>query len=301
MRVVVTGASGFTGQALCTALQQQGEHEVYGLARSSNSSQQAWPMHALDLRDAQAVQELFAQLRPEAVIHLAARSFVDDADLIGFYDHNVVATSHVLDAARDHGVERVIVASSANVYGVPPSAAALKESAPLAPVNHYGASKLAAEHIARTYNDDFTLSITRCFNYTGVGQAAHFLVPKLVAHFADRKTHIDLGNLEVARDYTALADVVAAYVSLLNANSRVVAGQTVNICSNHIYSLHQLLALLSEISGHQIEIRSQPHFVRRHDIAVLRGDYSALHTLTGWQPQQTIPDLLAHMLATAQR
>lgn len=298
MRVLVTGASGFTGQALCAALQQHGGYEVHGLSRSSTHKDCAWPMHALDLRDTQAVQKLFAQLRPAALIHLAARSFVDDDDLIGFYDHNVVATSHVLDAARDHGVERVIMASSANVYGVPPSAAALTESAPLAPVNHYGASKLAAEHIARTYNDDFALSITRCFNYTGIGQAAHFLVPKLVAHFADRKTHIDLGNLEVARDYTALDDVVAAYVALLHADRHLVAGQTVNICSNHLYSLHELLDILSEISGHHIEVRSQPHFIRRHDIAVLRGDYSALHALTGWQPRQAIPDLLAHMLAT---
>lgn len=288
MRIVVTGATGFTGTALCTALQQHGSYEVHGT-------------QGIDLRDAPAVQALFAQLRPQAVVHLAARSFVNDTDIVGFYDHNVVATSHVLDAARDHGAERVIVASSANVYGVPPSAAALTESAPLAPINHYGASKLAAEHIAHTYNDDFALSITRCFNYTGIGQAAHFLVPKLVAHFAERKAHIDLGNLAVARDYTALDDVVAAYIALLGAEPQQVAGKTVNICSNHTYSLHELLALLTEISGHQLEVRSQPHFVRRHDIAILRGDYSKLHHLTGWQPQQSIPDLLTQMLHTAQR
>lgn len=300
MRVVITGASGFTGQALCAALHGSGQYEVYGFSRSK-SRDQAWSMHAVDLRNAAAVQALFAQIRPDAVVHLAARSFVDDADILGFYDHNVVATSHVLDAARDYGVTRVIMASSANVYGVPPSVEALSESAPLAPINHYGASKLAAEHIARTYEDDFALTLTRCFNYTGVGQAAHFLVPKLVQHFADKKLHIDLGNLDVARDYTALSDVVAAYQSLLAAPAQVVAGQTVNICSNHIYRLHELLEILSELSGHQIEVRSQPHFVRRHDIAVLRGNYDALQTLTGWQPQQAIPDLLTQMLHAAQR
>lgn len=299
MRVLVTGASGFTGHALCAALHQQG-HEAYGLSRRP-SHDQPWPMLAVDLREAAAVQTLFALVQPDAVVHLAARSFVDDADLSGFYEHNVVGTAHLLDAARDHGVQRVIVASSANVYGVPPSAAALSESAPLAPINHYGASKLAAESIARTYEDDFALTITRPFNYTGVGQAALFLVPKLVAHFAQGKDSIDLGNLDVSRDYTALADVIAAYIGLLAADLSTVAGQTVNICSNHIYSLHELLALLTEISGHQLEVRSQAHFVRRHDIAVLRGNYRALQALIGWQPKQSIPDLLTQMLAAAQR
>lgn len=300
MRVLVTGASGFTGKALCAALHQQGQHQVYGLSQRENRDQ-SWPMYAVDLRDAQAVQDLFAKVKPDAVVHLAARSFVDDADFLGFYDHNVVATTRLLDAARDHQVQRVIVASSANVYGVPKSAAALTESAALAPVNHYGASKLAAEHIARTYNDDFALTITRPFNYTGIGQGAHFLVPKLVAHFAHRKEVIDLGNLDVARDYTALDDVVCAYVALLNADLNVVADKTVNICSNEIYELGELLNLLTEISGHSITVRSQPHFVRRHDIAVLRGDYSELHALTGWKPTQSIENLLATMLAAAGR
>lgn len=299
MRVLVTGASGFTGNALCAALHKQGQSEVYGLSQR-DSHTHAWPMYAVDLRDDHAVQNIFTQIRPDAVVHLAARSFVDDADFLGFYDHNVVATTRLLDAARDHGTQRVIVASSANVYGVPENSSALTESAPLAPVNHYGASKLAAEHIARTYNDDFALTITRPFNYTGVGQAAHFLIPKLVAHFAQKKEVIDLGNLDVSRDYTALDDVVAAYLSLLKTDSKLVAGQTVNICSNQVHELSELLDLLSHLSGHIVTVRSQPHFVRRHDITVLRGDYSALHALTGWKPKQSVPDLLASMLKAAQ-
>lgn len=298
MRVLVTGASGFTGQAVCAALLKQPQYEVYGLSQRDSSAHD-WPMYAVDLRDNDAVQFAFSQIKPKAVIHLAARSFVDDADFIGFYDHNVVATTRLLDAARDHGVQRVIVASSANVYGVPASAKALTESDPLVPVNHYGASKLAAEHIARTYSDDFALTITRPFNYTGVGQGAHFLVPKLVAHFAHHKEVIDLGNLDVARDYTGLDDVVDAYVRLLSCDAA--AGQTVNICSNNSYELRALLDLLTQISGHHIEVRSQPHFVRRHDIAVLRGDYSTLQTLTGWQPQQSMTHLLTTMLTAATR
>ena len=172
MSILVTGASGFTGRALCAALHEQGQ-TVHGLSlRPFHAA--PWSNYSVDLRDSMALHELVAQLQPKAIVHLAARSFVDDMDILGFYQHNVVATSHLLDAARAHGVPRVIVASSANVYGVPASDdLPLTESAPLRPVNHYGASKLAMEHIARTYNDDFALTITRPFNYTGLGDLRH--------------------------------------------------------------------------------------------------------------------------------
>lgn len=293
MSILVTGASGFTGRALCAALHEQGQ-TVHGLSlRPFHAA--PWSNYSVDLRDSMALHELVAQLQPKAIVHLAARSFVDDMDILGFYQHNVVATSHLLDAARAHGVPRVIVASSANVYGVPAADdLPLTESAPLRPVNHYGASKLAMEHIARTYNDDFALTITRPFNYTGLGQAAHFLVPKLAAHFSQRKVQIALGNLDIARDYTSINDVVRAYTLLLGCDAA--AGQTVNICSGRVYTLRQLLALFTQLSGHSLQVQSQPQFVRRHDIAVLSGDYALLHQLCGWQPTQSIPDLLQSML-----
>lgn len=293
MKVMVTGASGFTGQALCRAL-HQAQYEVIGLTYSSQPST-PWTNYAIDLRDAEALQTLFAKIRPQAVIHLAARSFVDDDDVLGFYDHNVVATTRLLDAARDHDVQRVIVASSANVYGKPVTTdLPLAESAPLAPVNHYGASKLAMESMARTYSEDFALTLTRPFNYTGPGQAAYFLVPKIAAHFAQKKDTIALGNLDVARDYTSIHDVVRAYMMLLSSDAA--AGQTVNICSGQVYSLEQLLDLFAQISGHTIQVQSQPQFVRRHDIPVLSGDYSLLNQLCGWKPEQPIPELLQSML-----
>ena len=102
---------------------------------------------------------------------------------------NAVGTTHLLDAiaSLQSVPRRVVVASSANVYGnstVEP----ITEATPPAPVNHYAASKMAMEAMARTYVDRLPLVITRPFNYTGVGgQVDHFLVPKLVAHFAERR------------------------------------------------------------------------------------------------------------------
>ena len=90
------------------------------------------------------------------------------------------------------------------------------KNVPPAPVNHYANSKLAMEHTARTYGERLPLLITRPFNYTGPGQATHFLVPKIVEHIKRRETVIELGNTHVSRDFSDVRDIVAVYAHLLN-------------------------------------------------------------------------------------
>ena len=289
-RVLVTGAAGFTGRAVCAALVRQG-YRVHGLVTRA-SDMPGVSVHLCDLGDKQRVGQLLAELQVDQIIHLAARAFVASNDLEAFYRTNVIGTCHLLDAARDRGVARVIVASSANVYGVPPDASPLREDAPAAPVNHYAASKLAMEHLARTYAQDFSLVITRPFNYTGPQQDPSYLVPKLVANFQAREARIQLGNLDVARDFSSLDDVVRAYVALVE---RPQITGTFNICSGVAVSLSELVARLVQLSGHAPEIVSSSQLVRRHDIPVLCGNNTALVSATGWRPTQGINDILASM------
>ncbi|HCW96047.1 MAG TPA: hypothetical protein DHU88_10035 [Pseudomonas sp.] len=291
MSVLVTGAAGFTGRAVCQALLQKG-CRVHGLV-SRACEVSGVLLHTCNLSDKQGLVELLDGLRVDQVVHLAARAFVASEDLEAFYRTNVVGTCNLLDAARDSGVSRVIVASSANIYGVPPDASPLRENAPPAPVNHYAASKLAMEHLARTYAQDFSLVITRPFNYTGPQQDPAYLVPKLVASFNAREPQIQLGNLDVARDFSSLDDVVRAYLALVERPD--VTG-TFNICSGVAVSLKELIARLVQLSGHEPEIVSSSQLVRRHDIPVLCGDNTALAAATGWRPSQDIGDILASML-----
>ncbi|WP_313241489.1 NAD-dependent epimerase/dehydratase family protein [Stutzerimonas kunmingensis] len=291
MSVLVTGAAGFTGRAVCQALLQKG-CRVHGLV-SRACEVSGVLLHTCNLSDKQGLVELLDGLRVDQVVHLAARAFVASEDLEAFYRTNVVGTCNLLDAARDSGVSRVIVASSANIYGVPPDASPLRENAPPAPVNHYAASKLAMEHLARTYAQDFSLVITRPFNYTGPQQDPAYLVPKLVASFNAREPQIQLGNLDVARDFSSLDDVVRAYLALVERPD--VTG-TFNICSGVAVSLKELIARLVQLSGHEPEIVSSSQLVRRHDIPVLCGDNTALAAATGWRPSQDIGDILASMI-----
>ena len=217
------------------------------------------------------------------------------SDATAFYAVNVVGTTNLLEALAASKLQprRVVIASSANVYGnakVEP----ITEATPPAPVNHYAASKLAMELMVRTYTDRLPIVMTRPFNYTGVGQSINFLVPKLVAHFAQRRPFIELGNLEVVRDFSDVRAVAQAYLHLLTAE--VPEGVT-NLCSGVGRSLRWVLDQLTELSGHSLEIRVNPEFVRASEVHRLIGSASRMEGALGTLPHRDFRETLAWMLA----
>ena len=177
--VLVTGASGFTGPYVIDALRSRG-YRVVGLGSGPSHADETV---ACDLTEPTAVRQAVAQIRPDRVIHLAALSFVGHDDAKAFYDVNLFGTLNLLDAlaALDAVPEKIIIASSANVYGAN-AQAVIDESVCPAPVNHYACSKLAMEHMVATWFDRLPLILARPFNYTGVGQAEHFLIQIGRAH-----------------------------------------------------------------------------------------------------------------------
>ncbi|HVY53646.1 MAG TPA: NAD-dependent epimerase/dehydratase family protein, partial [Gammaproteobacteria bacterium] len=187
MRILVTGADGFTGRHFIQAAQAQG-HEIVRLKAN--------------LTDYSLVQEEVAQNSCDAVVHLAAISFVGAADESSFYRVNVVGTCNLLKALTTLTVtpKIILLASSANIYGNCDQSPISEEQVP-APLNHYAMSKLAMEHMARTYMDMLPIFFVRPFNYTGPGQGEIFILPKIAAHFAKRAPFIELGNIQVAREF----------------------------------------------------------------------------------------------------
>jgi nucleoside-diphosphate-sugar epimerase len=174
----------------------------------------------------------------------------------------------------------VLIASSANVYG---NAAEdlLDETTPAAPANDYAVSKLAMEHMARLWQSRLPIVITRPFNYTGVGQDENFLLPKIVSHFLRKAERIELGNLDVWRDFSDVRAVVSAYRGLLEARP---IGQTINVSSGVTHSLREVIEICSEITGHQIITEVNPAFVRENEVKTLCGDNSRLRGLVPeWQ------------------
>jgi nucleoside-diphosphate-sugar epimerase len=161
------------------------------------------------------------------------------------------------------------------VYGNA-TAGVIAESQPPQPVNHYAASKLAMEHLVRTWSDRLPIVISRPFNYTGVGQQPNFLVPKIVSHFVSRAPVIELGNLDVERDFSDVRMVAHAYHGLLENDC---AGETVNVCSGRPYSLRSIIDMMQEIAGYEIEVRVNPAFVRQSEVKTLVGSPDKLRAI----------------------
>jgi GDP-6-deoxy-D-talose 4-dehydrogenase len=272
-RVLVTGIRGFTGGYVRDELRQSG-YEVHGT--SAQADKLGEHEHVLDITSLHECRRVIGEVRPTHIAHLAAISYVAHDHALDMYNVNVLGTLNLLQACVDVGCrpEKILIASSANVYGN--AAGVVDESVPPAPVNHYAASKLAMEHLVRTWFDRLPIIVTRPFNYTGRGQESRFLVPKIVSHFTQRKPHIELGNLDVARDFSDVRMVVKAYRALLESP---VAGEIVNVCSEQPHTLHEVVDMVREASGHDLEIRVNRAFVRENEVKVLVGSAAKLRQL----------------------
>ncbi|MCQ2031354.1 GDP-mannose 4,6-dehydratase [Stutzerimonas zhaodongensis] len=296
-KVLITGVTGFTGRYMAEELAAEG-YEVHGL--SYRQPLGALPaavsaIHCCSLNDAETLRTLLTEIRPTYVVHLAAVSFVAHADADAIYNANLLGTRHLLEALRTAPaeLEGVLLASSANVYGNA-TEGVLDESAPFAPANDYAISKAAMEYLARLYQSRLPLIITRPFNYTGVGQAEQFLIPKIVAHTRRHAEVIELGNLDIARDFCDVRQVAQAYRRLLESPAAI--GETVNICSGFAYTLQYVLEQAAAISGHSMEVRVNPAFVRSADVKNLFGNRTKLDSLIGDLPQIELKDTLRWMI-----
>jgi nucleoside-diphosphate-sugar epimerase len=293
VRTLVTGASGFTGRYLVENLAGRG-HTVIETFAGHDEPETATRLR-LDITSPENCRHVMETVRPDFIVHLAAISFVGHDDPLDFYRVNVIGTLNLLEAcaATGHTPRKVLIASSANVYGNVTSDA-IDESFPLTPVNHYAASKAAMETMVHTWFERLPILIARPFNYTGRGQASNFLVPKIVEHFARREPSIELGNLDVARDFSDVRYVARAYEALLTSDA---AGETVNVCTGTPYTLREILSAASDMTGHKLQVHVNPAFVRQTDVKVLAGSPAKLRSLV---PEvQAIPfmDTLRWMLA----
>ncbi|MDR6468657.1 nucleoside-diphosphate-sugar epimerase [Paraburkholderia graminis] len=293
IRTLVTGASGFTGRYLVENLAGRG-HTVIETFAGHDEPETATRLR-LDITSPENCRHVMETVRPDYIVHLAAISFVGHDDPLDFYRVNVIGTLNLLEAcaATGHTPRKVLIASSANVYGNVTSDA-IDESFPLTPVNHYAASKAAMETMVHTWFERLPILIARPFNYTGRGQASNFLVPKIVEHFARREPSIELGNLDVARDFSDVRYVARAYEALLTSDA---AGETVNVCTGTPYTLREILSAASDMTGHKLQVHVNPAFVRQTDVKVLAGSPAKLRSLV---PEvQAIPfmDTLRWMLA----
>jgi GDP-6-deoxy-D-talose 4-dehydrogenase len=279
MLTLVTGLFGFTGRYIQSELEENG-HTVIGLSS--------------DLTNFDAVTEEISRVQPEAVVHLAGIAFVVHGNANAFYEVNLIGTRNLLEALANHApnVKSILLASSANVYGGRAEGILSEEAIPYS-INDYAVSKIAMEQMAKLWVDRLPLFIVRPFNYTGVGQDENFLIPKITSHFKEKKAVIELGNLDVWREFGDVRTVVNIYRKLLEFSP---IGETLNICTGQSYSLREVVDLCEKNTGHSIEIQVNPQFVRANEVRVLTGDNSRLKNIVDDYQSYNLEDTLRWML-----
>jgi nucleoside-diphosphate-sugar epimerase len=293
---LITGAAGFTGRYLAPLLAEQG-HEVHGLVHGHDGGKLPGVSHVHegDLADFQAIRSIIEQVRPDHVVHLAAISFVAHSDIEQMYRVNVIGTRQLLGALATlpESPRSILLTSSANVYGNRREGV-LKETDGLSPVNDYGVTKVAMEYVASLYASRLPLIVVRPFNYTGRGQNTDFIIPKIVAHASTAARTIELGNIDVARDFSDVRTVVDAYARLLTTPQAL--GGTYNVSSGRAVSLEEVLHLVARLSGHRLDVTVNPSFVRANEVRHLCGSAAQLKTVIGPLRQIPLEDTLRWML-----
>lgn len=281
-RILVTGAGGFTGHYLCALLRRRG-HRVVGLTEHAAAHGDEVQANLLDRAKMRAA---IGAVAPDRIVHLAAIAFPGHARIDEIYRTNLEGSLTLLDVLADsgHGRNGVLLASTATVYGAVDSPS-IAEDSPPNPGTHYAVSKLAMEQMARLFAGKLPITVVRPFNYTGPGQREPYLVPKIVRHFAEGASVIELGNVDVTRDFLDVRSVVEMYARLVSTPAT--DGQVVNICSGTGRTIRSIVTALEVLTGRAMAIRVNPQFVRVGEPQQMVGSTARLHALIG--APSTIP------------
>lgn len=303
MQALVTGASGFVGSYLVRLLLERG-YEVCGTFHARRPESPEFSrvhLERVDVTDREALMRILTYFRPDEVYHLAGIAVTAGREPGAYYRVNFWGTFNLLEAAhRAVPRARVLVVASAAAYGVVEvEEQPILEEQAFRPLNHYGVSKAAADLLAYTYvAQGLQVLRARPFNHTGPGQSADFVCSSLAKQVAEvasgrRGPAIEAGNLEAARDFTDVRDVVEAYWLLLQKGQ---AGEAYNVCSQKAYSVREIAAMLAEAAGIEITLRSRPELRRGTDIPVLLGSREKIRRDTGWEPKIPFQRTLREML-----
>lgn len=277
-KVLVTGSKGFTGSELTEVLKKK-NYEVIEID--------------CDISDKVELENALLQVEFDYVVHLAAITNVSFKNVSLINKINIEGTRNLLSVISNlqSPPKLIIIPSSAYVYGKPKNGI-LSENSELKPLNAYGKSKLIMEDLSKDF-ENLPILITRPFNYTGRGQDLDFLIPKIIYHFKSKKNKIELGNLNVKREFNDVRDICEIYIKFLE-NIRV--SDTVNVCSGKSYSIKDIIEICEKLTGHHIDIIINTNLKRKKEINQIVGNPKKLNSMVGNHKFNNLEDTLRFML-----
>ncbi len=287
-KVLITGIDSFTGAYLSSYLKKF-NYDIYGTSLFCAESKK----YKCDITKKEDILNVLKDVNPDFIIHLSGISFAAHGNSEDFYKVNTIGTINILESIIElkQKPQKILLASSATIYGNQ-GLEILDESLCPKPANHYGASKYAMESLVSSYFNRLPIIITRPFNYTGTGQAEQFLIPKIIKYFKEKKETIELGNLDISREFNDVDFVCEVYKKLLECKTE---SEVVNICSSRGVKLLDVIAMMNEISGYKIEVKVNPDFVRKDEIKKLTGSSEKLFSTIGHLEQVELKTTLRKM------
>ena len=293
-KLLITGQSGFVGQQV-----------LAHLAAGHSPDWQALPAASHNLLDPASLDAWLTRDRPDAVIHLAGQTFVPASfrDPAHTLQVNVMGTLNLLQTLSRHDFQGTFLyVSSGDVYGqVTPEQLPIDETLLPRPRNPYAVSKLAAENLCLQWafsEPEWRILIARPFNHVGPGQAENFLLPDMARQLVRvrkglQAPQLQVGDVDVSRDFLDVRDVVQAYFHLLEKGR---SGEVYNVCSGIERNIRELIMHMADLAKVAVTLEQDPARIRRSEQRRVAGNSARLRAETGWQPHITTTTTLHDVL-----
>lgn len=298
-KVLVTGADGFIGSHLVELLLAEG-YEVRALSVYNSFNYWGWledirhPRLEVvngDVRDAAFCRHITQGC--SIVFHLAALIAIPYSYVApeSYVDTNITGTLNMCQAARDCGVERIIVTSTSEVYGTA-QYVPIDERHPRQPQSPYSATKIGADAIAMSFYNAFALPvvIARPFNTYGPRQSARAIIPTIITQIADGAREIQVGDLTPTRDFNFVRDTCRGFLAL--ARAKGIEGEEINIATGTEVSMQDTLQLIASLMNADVRWVQDPARIRpaKSEVFRLCGDNTKITSLTDWRPSVSLAD-----------
>ena len=303
--VLITGADGFIGSHLTELLLSEG-YNVRALSQYNSFNNWGWledishpnlEVVCGDVRDADYCRHITKGM--DTVFHLAALIAIPYSYVApdSYVDTNIKGTLNMCQAARDLGVEKLLVTSTSEVYGTA-QYVPIDENHPRQPQSPYSATKIGADAIAKSFYNAFDLPVTivRPFNTYGPRQSARAIIPTIISQIANGAKEIKVGDLSPTRDFNYVKDTCRGFLAIARAEG--VAGEEINIATDTEISMQDTLNLIADIMGADISWVKDPERCRpsKSEVFRLHGCNKKISGLTDWRPQFSLREGLAETI-----
>ncbi len=307
-KVLITGAEGFIGSHLTERLVELGA-DVTALVQYNSFNNWGWidtfdkevlnsiRVETGDIRELDGMNRIIKG--QEVVFHLAALIAIPYSYLspMAYVRTNVEGTTNVLEACRNHDVQKIIHTSTSETYGtalyVP-----IDEKHPMQGQSPYSASKIGADKMAESFYRSFNMPIAtlRPFNTYGPRQSARAVIPTIISQILAGKNEIKLGSLTPTRDFNFVKDTAEAFVKVAESDKTI--GEVINAGSNYEISVGDTVQKIIDIIGKDVKIICDEDRIRpeKSEVNRLWADNTKIKELTNWTPKYSIDEGLAETI-----